>query len=553
MDAGESLDTASSVRTGFRLTGRRRTVVVLGLGLLIGVAAFALHAKSWVGHNGDHMYYTSIALQFSGEPYDEAIHTAANYFDYPYAAGRLDQGFMEPWFSPLMYPRNMLPLLATPFVKAFGIRGMWVPGIALGVASLLSMVALAWRRVGVWGAAALPVLLLGSVIVTEYMFGIFSESPLIFLVTAMLAVLPLGRRRAWAHAWLAGALVPLMILCRQVPVLPIAMVAGGWLWAAVRTRRVKNDWLPFVATVIPIGVVADVVMARWAPFDPLQVLRTFTKGDSLGELIRGAPPLFLRATRNDMGFALTHDVAGVALFAFGMVGLVVLIKYPFAGVFAGALASGLLSEFLSPSAVRFRYESPAVPVLAILAAVGVGRIVAVVARQSWAVPAIAGADNAIEVETALDAEEATAAQPRLEQGPEGTPLRGHRGLRSPGFGGAAASWAVVVVVVASLVALHRPASLDGAPQVQLSQAEYGPKWPFTVPSGTLVCAGSDYEVWFRGPDGTLYALSGTAMSHSFLTPRAESIRTTTTRVWYRVVPILSQGMRLCGRPFAGTK
>jgi Protein of unknown function (DUF2511) len=524
---------------------------MIGVGLLIGLAAFAVHARSWVGHNGDHFYYTSIALQFSGVPYDEAIHTATHYFNYPYPAGELDQGFMEPWFSPLMYPRNVLPLLATPFIKAFGVRGIWVPGVSFGVASLLGMVALAWRRVSPLAAAAVPVLLLGSVIVTEYMFGVFTEAPLIFLVTAMLAVFPLGRRRGWGHAWLAAALVPLMVLSRQVPVLPLAMVLGGWLWAAIRARSVKNDWLPFVATVVPTALVVDAVMERWAPFDPLQVLRSFTHGQSLPELLRRATPLFLRATRSDVEHALGHDLVGVALFALGMVGLVTLINYPLAGVFAGALGSGLLSEFLSPSAVRFRSESPALPVLAILAAVGVARLAALAARTRWTVPLIAGGE--IDAENDGGASATREAEIPSAEGNEVQVARRRR-LRSPGWAGAAGAWSVVLVVVACVVALHRPASLMGAPELQISRAEYGPKWPFTVPSGTLICAGSDYEVWFRASDGTRYALSGTAMSHSFLTPRAESIRTgTTTRVWYRVVPILSQGMRLCGRPFAGSK
>lgn len=507
---------------------------MIGLGLLIGVVAFALHARSWVGHNGDHIYYTSIALQFSGVPYDQAVHTTTHYFNYPAPAGVLDQGFMEPWFAPLMYPRDLLPLLATPFIKAFGVQGMWVPGIGLGVASLGSMVALAWRRVSLLAAAALPVLLLGSVIITEYMFGIFTEAPLIFLVTAMIAAFPLGRRRGWGHAWLAAAIVPLMVLSRQVPVLPLGMVLGGWLWATVRARSVKNEWLPFVATVVPTAVVVDAVMERWAPFDPLQVLRTFTHGQTLGALLHGATPLALRATRSDVDFAIGHDVVGVALFVLGLVGLVTLIKFPLVGVFAGALGSGLLSEFLSPSAVRFRYEGPALPVLALLAAVGVARVAALVGRKSWSVPLIAGAE--------LDPEPQAEAAPR------------RRVLRSPGWAGAAGAWAVVAIVVACVVAVHQPASTAGAPTLPISQAQYGAKWPFTVPSGTLTCAGSDYEVWFRAADGTRYALSGTAMSHSFLTPRAESIRAgTTTRVWYRVVPVLSQGMQLCGRAFAGAK
>lgn len=554
MDAAEGEDSQRASGRWRRPTGRGRGAVVIGLGVLVGVAAFGLHAGSWVGHNGDHIYYTSIALQFSGVPYDQAIHVTTHYFNYPAPAGVLDQGFMEPWFAPLMYPRNLLPLLATPFVKAFGVEGMWVPGIGLGVASLLGLVALAWRRVSVLAAASLPLLLLGSVLVSEYMFGIFTESPLIFLATAMLGVLPLGGRHGWGHAWAAAALVPLMVLSRQVPVLPLGMVVGGWLWATVRARSGKNAWLPYVATVVPTALIADGVMARWAPFDPLEVLRTFTHGQTLTELFRGATPLFLKATRSDIRWTLGHDVVGVALCLLALVGLVVVIKHPLAGVFAGALGSGLVSEFLSPSAVKFRYESPVIPVLAMLAAVGVARIAALVARRAWTVPLIAGAEiePAPQSEPTPDVEPELAPQPVEAPGAVSPSRRRRPG--SPGWVTAAATWTVVLVVVACVVVLHRPASTAGAPQLQISQAQYGAKWPFTVPSGTLTCAGSDYEVWFTAPNGTRYALSGTAMSHSFLTPRAESLRTgTTSRVWYRVVPVLSQGMQLCGRAFAGVK
>jgi hypothetical protein len=105
------------------------------------------------------------------------------------------------------------------------------------------------------------------------------------------------------------------------------------------------------------------------------------------------------------------------------------------------------------------------------------------------------------------------------------------------------------VVVGALVALHQPAPTKGAPEVRISQAEYGRAWPFTVPSGTLTCAGSDYEVWFRSPDGTTYALSGSAMMRSLLTPRALALKAQREPGWREVIPVLTRGMRLCGRGY----
>jgi hypothetical protein len=510
----------------------RRQAVLVGLGLLLGALAFAVHAGSWVGHNGDHFYYTATALEYAGVPYDEAISTSADYFDYTKPTGELDRGSLNPWVAPLMYPRDLLPLLALPAVKLFGVSGIWVAGVALGLGTLLGLVWLVWRRVGTAAAVALPVLLLGSVICTEFMFGVYTEAPLIFLATATLVLLPLGGRpRGWGHAVGVAALVPLTMASRQVPVLVLGMVLGGWLWALVRTRTLRNPWTPFLVTVAPTAVVADLVMARWAPFDPLFVLRAFTREDSLSGLLRGAAPLFYRATRGDIHYALDQDRVGVALFALAVVGLVVVVRTPLAGVFAGALGSGLISAYLSPSAVHFRYEAPVIPVVVVLGAVGVDRLLALVRRVPWTVPEIAGA-----------------AETQRAERQEGRAVA-RRPVGQPGWPTAAATWSVAVLVVAALVALHQPASTQGAPSVQVSRAEYGRAWPFTVPSGTLTCAGSDYEVWFRAPDGTTYALSGSAMMRSFLTPRALELKAQHEQGWREVIPVLTRGMRLCGRGY----
>lgn len=512
----------------------RRQAVLVGLGLLLGALAFAVHAGSWVGHNGDHYYYTATALEYAGVPYDQAISTSAHYFHYTMPTGELDRGSLNPWVAPLMYPRDLLPLLALPTVKLFGVAGIWVPGVGLGLGTLLGLVWLVWRRVGTVAAVALPVLLLGSVICTEYMFGVYTEAPLIFLVASALFLLPLGgRRRGWGHAVGVAALVPLTVASRQVPVLVLGMVLGGWLWALVRTRTLRNPWSPFLVTVAPTAAAAGLVMARWAPFDPLQVLRAFTGGHSLSEMLRGAAPLFHRATTRDIHYALGHDRVGVALFALAMVGLVAVIKTPLAGVFAGALGSGLISAYLSPSAVHFRYESPVIPVLVVLGALGVDRLVALVRRVPWTLPEIAGAATGME------------RPERQERRPAA-----RRPAGEPGWVTAAAMWSVVALVVAAVVALHQPAPTRGAPSAQVSRSEYGRAWPFTVPSGTLTCAGSDYEVWFRDPDGTTYALSGTAMMRSILTPRALALKAQRGEPgWREVIPLLSRGMRLCGRRY----
>lgn len=61
-----------------------------------------------------------------------------------------------------------------------------------------------------------------------------------------------------------------------------------------------------------------------------------------------------------------------------------------------------------------------------------------------------------------------------------------------------------ILTVAILAACER------AFAVEISQAEYGDKWPFTVPSGRLECIPYSKVVFHAG--GVAYAVNGLAMS-----------------------------------------
>ena len=101
------------------------------------------------------------------------------------------------------------------------------------------------------------------------------------------------------------------------------------------------------------------------------------------------------------------------------------------------------------------------------------------------------------------------------------------------------------MLVCATVASFQPGPIDPARSVAVSSANISP-WPFTVSSGRLLCGGTDYQVWFDGNDGRRYALSASAMSHSFLTPRATSIRKGgVTYSWPAGTALLDRGMQLC--------
>jgi len=527
---------------------RRGSTLVLAAFVVAGLALLS-HVSSWVGHNGDHYYYASTALQYSGVPYDTSLRETTSYFSYPFPFTRLDLGYQHPDVAPLVYPRVVLPLLAVPWTRLMGPGGVYVPGLVMGTLSCLVLVVLALRRVGRAGALALPALLLGSVLVTEFAFGIYSESPIVLGAALLTTQLPLGVRRGRWHVLTAAALVPLMMLSRQVPLLPIGMVLGGWLWTIPATRRLRNEWLPFVLAVVPVTVVTYGVMSVWAPYSPLPFLRAVTGAKTDGQLLGKIPSLFVHAMSRDLSDALRMDHVGPLLVALALVGLVVAIRSPLAGVFLGSLVSSLSAVALNGQLDDFRYAIPSLPPLALLAAVGVSWAWRRGRRRPWRAPPIARPAPVSAPAPAVAAVDL--AMPGTDPDPDSEPEPADvaaptRGPRWTAAWTAVTAWTAVVLLVVATVWVHRPADTTSARTLQVSQATWRGVWPLTISGGTLTCAGSDDQVWLVAGDGTRYAVSGAAMAHSFFTARIASVRAGPTAfAWNAVLPLLDVGMRLC--------
>jgi hypothetical protein len=335
-----------------------------------------------------------------------------------------------------------------------------------------------------------------------------------------------------------------MLLSRQVPVLPVGMVLGGWLWASLSSRRLRNPWSPFVITVLPVTAACYLAVARWAPYDALPFLLDKTHSSNLAELLRRAPQMWGETLRVDWTALWAHDRPTVAVTAVGLVGLVLAFRNPVAGVFLGSLASGVVTELLNGQPNDFRYLSPSLPPLLLLGGLAIAWVGHQLLRRVR--------DGAIWPGQALlrpEPRPATIAQ-ALPDGrvhlvrpePAGHPARGWAANLA-----ASAAWLLVGGLVWGAAAVHPQAPIAAAEQEQLAEASWPHPWPFSVPEGTLICAGQDYQMWFMTPDGQHYALSGTAMAASFGEPRALQLqRSSTPYGWPAIKPILTEGMHLCG-------
>jgi hypothetical protein len=523
------------------------SLAVAVLGLLAGAALFLPHRSAWVGHNGDHYYYASTALQYAGTGYEESLRIATDYFDYPYSATQLDLGYLSPAVAPLIYPRVVLGLLSVPAVAGWGISGIWVPGLVCGALSVLLLLVLAVRHVGRAGLFAVPLLIGLTRYAPEFMFGIYAEAPVILATTLLLLAFPLGRsRRTWWHAVAAAGLVPIIMLSRQVPLLPIGMALGGFVWAWLGTRRLRNPWLPFAATVVPATVISYGLLSIWAPYNALAFLYTKTGTTTLGGLVGALPAMWSESIGADWGDLVTDDAAMLVVTGLALVGFGLVIRNPLAGVFLGTAASGAATELLNGQPNGFRYLAPSLPVVLVLAALTIAWAVHQLPRllrqtpRDWPGAALLCSQQRTRAAVVHVLPDGRMRISRPED-PTRAPTRWGPAVAAVG------AWFAVAVTLGGAVAVHRPAPVEGAAHQQVSSATVPGPWPFTVQEGTLVCSGQDYQVWFVAPDGVRYALTGTAMAASLWTPRVLDLAPGRFAYsWPEVKPLISEGMRLCG-------
>jgi hypothetical protein len=97
----------------------------------------------------------------------------------------------------------------------------------------------------------------------------------------------------------------------------------------------------------------------------------------------------------------------------------------------------------------------------------------------------------------------------------------------------------------SLVILGGCASSSDTKTIIVSKAGFGDSWPLTVDSGELACEGS--AVTFKAPDGTTYAVNGTARGSTDL-PEIDRIWAEapgTMGLKINIGPLIDAGLELC--------
>lgn len=271
----------------------------------------------------------------------------------------------------LTRPRVLLPVLSVPFVGLFGPGGILVvPAIAYAAYSWATY-RVCRIHVAPWVAAVVTVLAVSPVQVRLWGLAALTDSLALAAVALLLLAFPwrgpTGRGRLLWIAALAGAAGLARLMA------PFTMAIGGALWLWSRRRHdaaTRRSWTwAFAADVA--GSLAATTVNSFAGGKPIsEYIFRQTGSDNWGDALRhvaGQVP-------HTLGVELWNAVSDptiVAILVLVVVGLL-LDRSRLAGwLTLAAVVATLTVVAVNPTPTHFRYELPAMPVLALAAALGV--------------------------------------------------------------------------------------------------------------------------------------------------------------------------------------
>ncbi|GAB4046367.1 hypothetical protein [Catellatospora paridis] len=326
--------------------------------------------KMWFG---DSLYYTSMTMMSAGHPYADAIDLTGAYFNDP-DIWRLDRGYSNPAFYDLIKPRVVYVWLSTPFVWLMGPSGMYVVPAICGVITIVLLLRFFARFFSPTLATALVVLLMTTNQFWFYSTGIYTETLCVLFIAVLMYQLPF--RGPVARANLVGitAVIVLLTFTRQMTVVPVAMVLGGWLWSAIRHRRIRTEWFAPALTALLTGLAAQVTMMVIAPFDALRqfVVNTGYSGNPRGAVLN-LPNLAWETLVAEI-WSYRVNVSGLLLWAAALAAGFLLWRSEAAGVYFGGLLSSFAFDLLNGTMTAQRYLYPIVPACLFMVGLAVHRM-----------------------------------------------------------------------------------------------------------------------------------------------------------------------------------
>ncbi len=273
-------------------------------------------------------------------------------------------------YGAVVGPRALYPLLSVPFVGLFGYWGMLVVPVITFAATVVLLVVFVSRLYGPRWALAAGVVLILSTTIERWSLMAMTEAPAMLFTTAMLFVLPLGRRTGRRDLVWFVVLLELALFTRQfAAIIPVA-ICLVWFVVWLRDRRFVNPWFSFalasgiagIATLVIQSNVAVWVFGANAGYSYKEHFFHNVKyfpGYGGGKL--SLPHTLWRVAKvmaeQDFGY-LRGDVLVLAVLGVALVGAVWRFRSEVSALAVGMFVATYALNFVIVLPTYFRYASP---------------------------------------------------------------------------------------------------------------------------------------------------------------------------------------------------
>jgi hypothetical protein len=466
--------------------------------------------SSYNGNNGDHLYYVAYAKLMNGLEYRDALATTAEFFNYQRPSEVLDYEWLDVAIAPLIYPRLVLSSLIAASIGLFGIYGVWIPSLACGLITHSLWWGLLRAKLGNQRAGIVMLLISLSPQLTELRFGIYTEAPLLLFLTFWFVYLSKAFQPDTTATVLELAplflLTPLIGLTRQsllIPIVGVFILALNQIFSknssAELKRRIINTFLVLIWL-----FVCQALLNKWAPYDPTVFAQVQNGVSTRLDLITNSPEHLVRIFGLEISRLLNLSSTFDPIYFLSVLVIPVLsikiMGWRRSAVVLGVTGVCLVVTVLNGRATGFRYLAPVIPVF-----------LSSIAITSVEIPK------------------------------KNSSRRNHVALYL--FSG-----------LVLLVSFFGVSTLRYKPTIEnwqpISSQSFPTFWPLTIDSGFLSCSGHDFQVWFKSPEGKLYAVSGTALQRRFFVSSIEELSNMKRdQLISPTISLMEYGVKLCGAEY----
>jgi hypothetical protein len=347
------------------LKENRLAVAILSVLLLVMTVGIWLRFSQF---SLDSRYYYAMSLRYSGVDRQTAYQMVIDYqrklWGNLYIIRPIDN--IMDWG--LTAPRVVYPLLSTPFVILFGVKGLEVIPIIFTFLSLGMIHYYLTKRFNIAAASVTVGGLLLSTYVMRWSLGMLTESISIFLgvVSLLFAYKYIESRKAWYLVAL-GAATLTSAFTRQATLIVAGAFVCAWLGAVILKKK-NTGWgvVALVNLIVSVGI--QLIQSALAPFSQLDQFLKVTHTNDLFHAILALPKLVAKILFKEIIWYLKNDQVLLVLLAICVVAVFMNLAKTDSHLFIGAIAGTLLYAATNGSNTQFRYALPGLIFFAIVMA-----------------------------------------------------------------------------------------------------------------------------------------------------------------------------------------